>query len=96
MHSLNSHSDWLFLLSVINKLLQCLKLVALCVSFDRFSHCFQPLSKQNPQLTEAMHKQFISQLQTLVQVTLMHAHYILFVPVLYILTSVTAQRTSNM
>ncbi|XDV36950.1 hypothetical protein PO909_006654 [Leuciscus waleckii] len=36
-------------------------------SFDRFSHCFQPLSKQNPQLTEAMHKQFISQLQTLVQ-----------------------------
>ncbi|XP_016092753.1 polyamine-modulated factor 1 [Sinocyclocheilus grahami] len=36
-------------------------------SFDRFSHCFQPVSKQNPQLTEAMHKQFISQLQTLVQ-----------------------------
>ncbi|XP_077091951.1 polyamine-modulated factor 1 [Siphateles boraxobius] len=36
-------------------------------SFDRFSHYFQPLSKQNPQLTEAMHKQFISQLQTLVQ-----------------------------
>ncbi|XP_059372620.1 polyamine-modulated factor 1-like [Carassius carassius] len=36
-------------------------------SFDRFSHCFQPLSKQNPQLTEAMHKQLISQLQTLVQ-----------------------------
>ncbi|KAK2891352.1 hypothetical protein Q8A67_013995 [Cirrhinus molitorella] len=35
-------------------------------SFDRFSHYFQPLSKQNPQLTEAMHKQFISQLQTLV------------------------------
>lgn len=36
-------------------------------SFDRFSHYFQPLSKQNPQLTEVMHKQFISQLQTLVQ-----------------------------
>uniref|UniRef100_A0A8C2CSY5 Si:dkey-6i22.5 n=1 Tax=Cyprinus carpio TaxID=7962 RepID=A0A8C2CSY5_CYPCA len=36
-------------------------------SFDRFSHYFQPLSKQNPQLTEAMHKQFISQLQTSVQ-----------------------------
>ncbi|XP_043089161.1 polyamine-modulated factor 1 [Puntigrus tetrazona] len=36
-------------------------------SFDRFSHYFQPLSKQNPQLTEAMHKQFISQLQALVQ-----------------------------
>uniref|UniRef100_A0A8C2E7M9 Si:dkey-6i22.5 n=1 Tax=Cyprinus carpio TaxID=7962 RepID=A0A8C2E7M9_CYPCA len=36
-------------------------------SFDRFSHCFQPLSKQNPQLTEAMHRQFITQLQTLVQ-----------------------------
>uniref|UniRef100_A0A673MLP6 Si:dkey-6i22.5 n=1 Tax=Sinocyclocheilus rhinocerous TaxID=307959 RepID=A0A673MLP6_9TELE len=36
-------------------------------SFDRFSHYFQPLSKQKPQLTEAMHKQFISQLQTLVQ-----------------------------
>ncbi|KAI7801263.1 polyamine-modulated factor 1 [Triplophysa rosa] len=35
--------------------------------FDRFSHYLQPLSKQNPQLTEAMHKQFISQLQTLVQ-----------------------------
>uniref|UniRef100_A0A671NEC0 Uncharacterized protein n=1 Tax=Sinocyclocheilus anshuiensis TaxID=1608454 RepID=A0A671NEC0_9TELE len=37
-------------------------------SFDRFSHYFQPLSKQNPQLTEATHKQFISQLQTLVLV----------------------------
>ncbi|XP_055034245.2 polyamine-modulated factor 1 isoform X1 [Misgurnus anguillicaudatus] len=35
--------------------------------FDRFSHYLQPLSQQNPQLTEAMHKQFISQLQTLVQ-----------------------------
>ncbi|TRY98759.1 hypothetical protein DNTS_025496 [Danionella cerebrum] len=36
-------------------------------SFDRFSIHFQSVSKQNPQLTEAMHKQFISQLQTLVQ-----------------------------
>ncbi|XP_052006101.1 polyamine-modulated factor 1-like [Xyrauchen texanus] len=36
-------------------------------SFNRFSHYFQPLSAQNPQLTEAMHKQFVSQLQILVQ-----------------------------
>ncbi|XP_051514062.1 polyamine-modulated factor 1-like [Myxocyprinus asiaticus] len=36
-------------------------------SFDRFSHYLQPLSTQNPQLTEAMHKQFVNQLQTLVQ-----------------------------
>ncbi|XP_052010807.1 polyamine-modulated factor 1-like [Xyrauchen texanus] len=36
-------------------------------SFDRFSHYLQPLSAQNPQLTEAMHKQFVNQLQTLVK-----------------------------
>ncbi|XP_023646261.1 polyamine-modulated factor 1 [Paramormyrops kingsleyae] len=55
-------------LKLFNKVMEkSLQRLIADASFHRFAKTFHPFYKQNPQLTESIHKQFISQLQTAIQ-----------------------------
>ncbi|XP_066504803.1 polyamine-modulated factor 1 [Hoplias malabaricus] len=55
-------------LRIFNKVMEkSLQRLVTDTSFKRFSHYFQPLCKQNPQMAEVIHKQFISDLQKAIQ-----------------------------
>lgn len=47
-------------------------LCALWISFNRFAHSYHPLCKQNQQMAEVIHKQFVSDLQKAIQVRCSH------------------------
>ncbi|XP_076878546.1 polyamine-modulated factor 1 [Brachyhypopomus gauderio] len=55
-------------LKVFNKVMEkSLQRLLADTSFSRFSHYFHPLCKQNPQIAEVIHKQFITDLQKAIQ-----------------------------
>ncbi|KAM9470704.1 polyamine-modulated factor 1 [Clarias gariepinus] len=55
-------------LKIFNKVMEkSLQRLIADTSFNRFSHSFHPLCKQNPQMAEVIHKQFISDLQKAIQ-----------------------------
>ncbi|XP_053487720.1 polyamine-modulated factor 1 [Ictalurus furcatus] len=55
-------------LKVFNKVMEkSLQRLIADASFNRFAHSFHPLCKQNPQMAEVIHKQFISDLQKAIQ-----------------------------
>ncbi|XP_060741244.1 polyamine-modulated factor 1 [Tachysurus vachellii] len=55
-------------LKVFNKVMEkSLQRLIADASFSRFAHSFHPICKQNPQMSEVIHKQFISDLQKAIQ-----------------------------
>ncbi|XP_022539231.1 polyamine-modulated factor 1 [Astyanax mexicanus] len=55
-------------LKIFNKLMEkSLQRLVADAGFSRFCHSFHPLCKQNPQMAEVIHKQFISDLQKSIQ-----------------------------
>ncbi|XP_072519967.1 polyamine-modulated factor 1 [Salminus brasiliensis] len=55
-------------LKIFNKLMEkSLQRLGADAGFNRFCHSFHPLCKQNPQMAEVIHKQFISDLQKSIQ-----------------------------
>ncbi|TSV81501.1 Polyamine-modulated factor 1 [Bagarius yarrelli] len=55
-------------LKVFNKVMEkSLQRLIADASFSRFAHSFHPLCKQNPQMADVIHKQFITDLQKAIQ-----------------------------